>query len=103
MDVVSVGVIAYVVGAIVAVLWPYVNNYLETSEPFEFKKILGNLLGALGGVVVLITVPNFADSLAELATQYDYQYLYVLAVAVLGFGSSAIGSFAKKTVSALRS
>lgn len=103
MDEVTIGVITYIIGAILAVLWPYLNNYLNTGESFDFKKILGNLLGALGGVVVLITVPNFADSLAELATQYDYQYLYILAVAVLGFGSSAIGSFAKKTFSAIRS
>jgi len=97
MDVVTLGILMYLVGAIVAILWPYINKFLSENVSFDYKQVLAKVIGAVLGALLIISVPSFAETLVEQAGLYDYAVLYAINVFVLAFGSATIGELAKKT------
>lgn len=101
MDVVNLGIVAYFVGILLSVGYPYLTAYLETGESFDWKYTVSRLVAAIIGGGVAIIAPGFIDWLVETAGNYDYPALYFLAVMFTTFGVGAFGRETQKLGSAV--
>lgn len=84
--------VAYVIGAVVGVLWPYARKYLEFGVAFDWRKVAGKVLLALAG---LLLMPSLAEVLAQVGAAGW--------VAALGMGIAAtfVGHEAQQTPGAV--
>lgn len=96
MDVVGLGVLAYILGIVVNVLYPYVVAYLEHNEPFNYKYAISRIIGALVLGLVAVVNPGFVDWLTQTAAIYGYTWLYFIAIFLTTFGASSIARETEK-------
>lgn len=96
MDVVTLGIVAYFVGLIASVMFPYLVEYLETGEAFEPRLAASRLLGAIMLGLAAISAPGFVSELQNIAGLYEYQFLYFLSVFVATYGSGSIARSLEK-------
>jgi len=94
MDIVNLGFIAYFVGIVLSVAYPYLSAYLDTGESFEWRYATSRLIAAMIAGGLAVVVPGFVDWLTATAAQYDYPTLYFLAVMFTTFG---VGQFGRET------
>lgn len=102
MDFVNLGIIAYFVGGIFSVLYPYLITWLETKEAFDWRLVVSRVLGVSVAGLLAIAVPGFVERLSEIAGNYDYPALYFLAVASTTYAAGDIGRKTEKLVSVIR-
>ena len=85
---------AYLVGAVMGVLWPYLRKWLETGEAFDWQKVVGKVAVAVLGLFLL---PTLAETLAQLPG-------LSWAVAFgMGLAATTLGHEAQATPAAFRS
>lgn len=94
MDVVNLGIIAYFVGILLSVLYPYLTAYLETGESFDWKFAVSRVIAVVIAGGLAIVAPGFVDWLVQTSMAYDYPALYFLAVMFTTFG---VGAFGRQT------
>lgn len=94
MDVVNLGILAYFIGAILSIMYPYLTTWLETGEKFNWRYAVSRLLAVVVAGLFAITTPGFTDSLVQLASTYSYPALYFIAVVTTTFG---VGQFGRET------
>ncbi len=100
MDVVTLGILAYLLGVILNVLYPYLSAYLEKGDSFDYRYAISRVLAALVVGGVAIVAPGFIDYLVQTAGAYDYTSLYFLAVFLTTFGAGSVGRETQKLASA---
>jgi len=86
-------VVAYLIGVSLRVFWPYLLAYLQDGVKFDWKFVVGQLIGA---VIGLFGVMSGAEFLGDLGT------LGFFGAMVAGFGAAAIGRESQKSVDAAR-
>ena len=91
MDIVNLGIIAWFLGGILSVLYPYLVKYLETGESFNWRYAVSRVLAVVIAGLTAIVAPGFVDQLKELASVYDYTTLYFIAVALTTYGAGSLG------------
>lgn len=96
MDFVNLGIIAYLLGGILSVLYPYFITWLNTKEAFNWRLVVARLLGIFVAGLLAISVPGFVDGLKNIATAYDYPALYFLGVMFMTFGAGQFGRETEK-------
>lgn len=78
-----------VIGAIGRVVVPYVLRMLETEGPlqFDWRYVIGQVIGVLGALVPLFIEPGFVEGLTDMG---------YLALILLGWASGDIGRHVQK-------
>lgn len=102
MDVVTLGILAYFLGGVLSVLYPYLVAYLESGESFDYRYAISRVIAVVVAGLGAIVVPGFVEWLQELSTLYDYTALYFLAVVISTYGAGAIGRQTQKLGTALK-
>lgn len=96
MDPVTVGIVAYFVGLLWSVFYPYIVVYLETGERFNLRLVLSRILGIIMVGLAALAAPGFVSELRDLAGLYEYQFLYFLSVFIATYGSGSIARTTEK-------
>lgn len=94
MDFVNLGFVAYFVGIVLSVMYPYLTTYLETGESFEWRYVWSRLIAAIIAGGIAVVSPGFVEWLQTTASGYEYPALYFLAVMFTTFG---VGQFGRTT------
>ena len=89
IDPVVWAVIAYVLGAMLRVFWPYLLAYLQEGVAFDWRYVIGQAVTALIGLIPILAAQEFLEQLSALGW---------LAAFGMGFGFAAIGREAQKSV-----
>lgn len=96
MNNITIGLVAYFVGMITSVLYPYLTAYLEYKQPFDPKYAVSRIIGTvLTGLTVIIS-PGFTDWLERTSVGYQHPILYAVAVFLTTFGAGAIARETQK-------
>jgi hypothetical protein len=99
MDSVTLGIVAYFVGLLWSVFYPYIVVYLESGENFNLRLVLSRILGIIMVGLAAIAAPGFVSELRDLAGLYEYQFLFFLSVFVATYGSGSIARTTEKLFS----
>lgn len=99
MDVVTLGIVAYFLGLIFSVLYPYIVVYLENGEAFDPRMVASRVLGVIIVGLAAIASPGFVSELRNIAGSYEYQALYFLSVFVATYGSGSLARTTEKLFS----
>jgi len=83
MDLITLGVISYLIGIVANVMYPYITAYLETNQKFNYKYAISRVIGALLAGCVAVVAPGFTDWLSQTATSYANPGLYFIAFRAL--------------------
>lgn len=94
MDIVTLGIFAYLLGMVASVLYPYLSAYLENGQKFDFKYAISRIIGTLILGLAAVVAPGFTEWLSTTAQSYDYTGLYLIFVFLTTFG---VGSLARET------
>lgn len=89
IDPVVWAVIAYVLGVLLRVFWPYLLAYLQEGATFDARYVIGQAVTALIGLIPILAAQDFLEQLSALGW---------LAAFGMGFGFAAIGREAQKSV-----
>lgn len=84
--------VAYVAGAVVGVVWPYLRKWLETGAAFDYRMVVGKVVVALMGLLLLPTLGETLEALAGLG--------WVVAFG-MGLAATTLGHEAQKTPEAI--
>lgn len=95
MSAIWLAFIAYILGVLLSVTVPYVLEWLGSQKPFDWRYLIGRVLGAIGFLVPVFASPDFWDKLANLAGGLSSLALFFYALA-LGYGASQIGRIVQK-------
>lgn len=96
MDYVTMGFIAYFLGGILSVVYPYFTTWLETGESFDWRYVVSRILAVVLTGLTAIIAPGFVTWLVGLAANYDYPALYFIAVLMTTFGAGQFGRESEK-------
>jgi hypothetical protein len=96
MDTVTIGIVAYLLGMVASILYPYLTVYLETGEKFNFKYAISRVIGAVILGLTAVVTPGFIEWLEQSASAYDYTLVYALAIFLTTFGAGAIARETQK-------
>lgn len=78
-------VILFVAGALARVVLPYLQVWLASREPFDWRQVIGQVLAA--AIVIIPVLTNLSDQLAGASQP---------AAVVIGWGAADIGRQGQK-------
>jgi len=100
MDYVNLGIIAFLLGGLLSVIYPYLTAWLETGEQFQWKYVTSRLIAVILTGLLAISQPGFVETLAQTAQAYNYPVLFFLSVLFTTFGVGQFGRESQKLGSA---
>lgn len=81
----------FAAGALARVVLPYLQVWVTSREPFDWRKVVGQILGA--AVIIIPTLTGLVDQLAQASPA---------AAVVIGWGAADIGRQGQKVYDQLR-
>ena len=85
--------LAYFVGAAAGVLWPYMRKYLEFGVAFDWRAIVGKVVVALFGLLLMPTVGQVFEQLGGVGWLVAFG---------MGIGATMIGHEGQGTPGAIK-
>lgn len=81
----------FAAGALARVVLPYIKVWLESRQPFNWRQVVGQVVGA--AIVIIPALTGIVDQLAQASPA---------AAVVVGWGAADVGREAQKWYDALR-
>lgn len=85
-------IVLFVIGALARVVLPYLQVWLASREPFDWRQVVGQVLAA--AIVIIPVLTGLADDLAQASQP---------AAVVIGWGAADIGRQGQKVFDQVRS